>query len=268
LCCVSASFGGVLLAGPIAVKAGVWAVCEALHANGWSLLYTSSDPFSIGHVVYMLVCILLLDYLHDAWFYWTHRLLHWKPLYRHVHYLHHRYTEALLLRPSVPAFESFLARVFLLQYWSAQGPMFTCCRGHPFARSQNRRPPPTMCCHLLRVSRGACRSTAPTAFTGYSFHVAEALLVFANEIIVCFLFPIDLGLHRSYHIFTTLIHQGVLFALWDAWRLPLLLAWAELKKKSDLNGSLRCMLLRLVREKKGQKKVGTLTLMCRWACWL
>lgn len=48
----------------------------------------------------------------------------------------------------------------------------------------------------------------PTAFAGYSFHVAEAALVFANEIIVVFLFPIHAGLHRAYHLFTTLIHLG------------------------------------------------------------
>lgn len=39
---------------------------------------------------YIVLTIVALDYLHDAWFYWTHRLLHWKLLYRHVHYLHHR----------------------------------------------------------------------------------------------------------------------------------------------------------------------------------
>ena len=80
----------VLCAGPIAVKAAVWAICEALHANKLSLLYTSSQPFAVHHVLYMVLCTLVLDYLHDTWFYWTHRLLHWKPLYRHVHCLHHR----------------------------------------------------------------------------------------------------------------------------------------------------------------------------------
>lgn len=48
----------------------------------------------------------------------------------------------------------------------------------------------------------------PTAFAGYSFHAAEAALVFANEITVVFLFPIHVGLHRAYHLFTTLIHLG------------------------------------------------------------
>lgn len=53
-----------------------------------------------------------------------------------------------------------------------------------------------------------CRSTAPSAFTGYAFHVVEALIVFANEILVCFLFPLHMGLHRWYHILTTVIHEG------------------------------------------------------------
>ncbi len=54
------------------------------------------------------------------------------------------------------------------------------------------------------------RSTAPTPFAGYSFHVAEAALVFANEITVVFLFPIHAGLHRVYHLATTAIHIGAL----------------------------------------------------------
>jgi sterol desaturase/sphingolipid hydroxylase (fatty acid hydroxylase superfamily) len=41
-------------------------------------------------VAYVAVCVVLLDVLHDAWFYWTHRALHWRPLYRAVHWEHHR----------------------------------------------------------------------------------------------------------------------------------------------------------------------------------
>jgi hypothetical protein len=48
----------------------------------------------------------------------------------------------------------------------------------------------------------------PTAFAGYSFHVAEAALVFANEVLVCFLLPLHAGLHRAYHLLTTVIHEG------------------------------------------------------------
>lgn len=52
------------------------------------------------------------------------------------------------------------------------------------------------------------RSTSPSPFTGYSFHVLEALLVFANEVLVCFMIPLHLGVHRIYHLLTTLIHEG------------------------------------------------------------
>lgn len=51
-------------------------------------------------------------------------------------------------------------------------------------------------------------STVPTAFTGYAFHPVEGAIVFLNEILVTFLFPIHSGLHRAYHLWTTVIHNG------------------------------------------------------------
>lgn len=127
--------------GPIAIKAAAWTCVEKLHATGRGLLYAGPLCTSVTSTAYAIATVIALDYLHDTWFYWTHRLLHWRPLYKHVHAIHHR-------------------------------------------------------------------STVPTAFTGYSFHVLEAIIVFANEILVCFLFPIHIGLHRVYHIFTTAIHNG------------------------------------------------------------
>ncbi len=41
---------------------------------------------------YLWTSLGLAILLHDAYFYWTHRLLHWKPLYRRVHHVHHRST--------------------------------------------------------------------------------------------------------------------------------------------------------------------------------
>ncbi|GIL77889.1 hypothetical protein Vretimale_6578 [Volvox reticuliferus] len=126
--------------GPLAVKAVVWAIVEELHRRDLGLTY-GGQVSSLAEVSYCCLCVALLDYLHDTWFYWTHRLLHWGPLYRHVHYIHHK-------------------------------------------------------------------SKAPSAFTGYSFHLVEAAMVFANEVLVCFLFPVHMGLHRLYHLYTTLIHEG------------------------------------------------------------
>ena len=34
------------------------------------------------------------------------------------------------------------------------------------------------------------------------------MLVFLDEILVCFLFPIHVNVHRLYHLYTTLIHIG------------------------------------------------------------
>ncbi|KAI8471949.1 MAG: hypothetical protein J3K34DRAFT_415708 [Monoraphidium minutum] len=126
--------------GPLAVKALYWTIVERMAAAGWGKLY--DGPVTGGwHWGYVAGCVMVMDVLHDAWFYWTHRLLHWKPLYRWVHWEHHR-------------------------------------------------------------------SRAPSAFTGYAFHVAEALLVFANELLLPLLFPMHMGLHRVYHLLTTLIHEA------------------------------------------------------------
>lgn len=38
---------------------------------------------------YFFVSVAIMILVHDAYFYWTHRLLHLKPLFRHVHRVHH-----------------------------------------------------------------------------------------------------------------------------------------------------------------------------------
>lgn len=43
-----------------------------------------------AQVLYIIASMAALDYLHDAWFYWTHRLLHGRLLYKHVHAVHHK----------------------------------------------------------------------------------------------------------------------------------------------------------------------------------
>jgi Delta7-sterol 5-desaturase len=41
---------------------------------------------------YFWASIVLAVLAHDAYFYWTHRLLHWRPLFRLAHHAHHRST--------------------------------------------------------------------------------------------------------------------------------------------------------------------------------
>jgi lathosterol oxidase len=54
--------------------------------KGWTLAYT---PMSLHGKPYFFISILLMIILHDTYFYWTHRLLHWKPLFKAVHKTHH-----------------------------------------------------------------------------------------------------------------------------------------------------------------------------------
>lgn len=61
---------------------------------------------------------------------------------------------------------------------------------------------------LVNVHSLHHRSRVPTPFSGYSLHVIEAVIVFFDEIIVCFVLPIHVKLHRLYHLYTTLIHIG------------------------------------------------------------
>ena len=42
------------------------------------------------HPVWFAVWLLAIPFWREFHFYWVHRLIHWKPLYRHVHYLHHK----------------------------------------------------------------------------------------------------------------------------------------------------------------------------------
>ena len=60
-----------------AQKVGLTRIYVNLADGGWAYVWTS---------------IVLAIVVHDAYFYWTHRLLHWRPLYRLAHHVHHRST--------------------------------------------------------------------------------------------------------------------------------------------------------------------------------
>ena len=59
----------------LGAKAGFMTIYMEIADYGW--IYFG---FSIGALII----------LHDAWFYWTHRILHYPPLFRRFHRLHHR----------------------------------------------------------------------------------------------------------------------------------------------------------------------------------
>ena len=69
--------------------AGIWTIYEVLmlwaYGNGWApLMDLRTNP------VWFIALLPLLALWSDFHFYWTHRITHWKPLYKAAHYLHHR----------------------------------------------------------------------------------------------------------------------------------------------------------------------------------
>jgi hypothetical protein len=84
--------GGVAAAAPLCCDVAVLRTCAEAHTPPATAPSCAAPGVRAAapQVGYMAACVLLLDVLHDAWFYWTHRLLHWRPLYRAVHWEHHR----------------------------------------------------------------------------------------------------------------------------------------------------------------------------------
>lgn len=54
---------------------------------GYTRIYLDVRQYSIA---YLIFSVTLLAVLHDTYFYWAHRFMHWKPAYRYFHRLHHR----------------------------------------------------------------------------------------------------------------------------------------------------------------------------------
>ena len=54
--------------------------------RGWTRIYT--DPDALG-LWYLPVSLLVYLFLHDTWFYWTHRLMHRPNWFRIAHAVHH-----------------------------------------------------------------------------------------------------------------------------------------------------------------------------------
>jgi methylsterol monooxygenase len=50
----------------------------------------TSAPFpSLFTMAYQIAIFFVLE---DAWHYWTHRAMHWGPLYKNIHKIHHQYS--------------------------------------------------------------------------------------------------------------------------------------------------------------------------------
>jgi lathosterol oxidase len=74
------SFFTILIFGSVILLV-IWAA-----KNGLTMVYEPIDKY--GYVYYFF-SIILMVLLHDTYFYWTHRLMHWKPLFKLAHKTHH-----------------------------------------------------------------------------------------------------------------------------------------------------------------------------------
>lgn len=57
------------------------------HLREHTLFYTDIGQYGR---LWLMASIPLTLFIHDAWFYWMHRLMHHPALYRRIHLLHHR----------------------------------------------------------------------------------------------------------------------------------------------------------------------------------
>ena len=74
------SFLTILIFGAVILSV-VWA--------GKHGLTNAYEPAGKYGYTYYAISILLMIIMHDTYFYWTHRLMHWKPLFKWVHKTHH-----------------------------------------------------------------------------------------------------------------------------------------------------------------------------------
>jgi Delta7-sterol 5-desaturase len=75
-----------------AASAAIYGVPAGLMLYAWDQLgwtRITSDPLALP-LWYWPVSVLIYLFLHDTWFYWTHRLMHRPALYRAAHYVHHQ----------------------------------------------------------------------------------------------------------------------------------------------------------------------------------
>jgi len=59
----------------------------ALAAAGFDVIYNAPDERGWGYFWFTVAALIVV---HDAWFYWSHRLIHHPRLFRRVHRTHHK----------------------------------------------------------------------------------------------------------------------------------------------------------------------------------
>jgi sterol desaturase/sphingolipid hydroxylase (fatty acid hydroxylase superfamily) len=72
---------------------GFWTAYEVLMLWGFAneaFPYSKSLGWLVTNPFYFVAVLVLIPFWRIFHFYWIHRLIHWKPLYDRIHYLHHK----------------------------------------------------------------------------------------------------------------------------------------------------------------------------------
>lgn len=70
-----------------AIFAAAGVLSYLLHKSGYAHLYGRIGKYGWPYFWFSLAALI---FLHDAWFYWTHRLMHWRPVFKWMHAVHHQ----------------------------------------------------------------------------------------------------------------------------------------------------------------------------------
>ena len=70
----------------MAVFAGAGGLIFYLRNHGYTRIYLNIHAHSIG---YLFLSSAIFIMAHDTYFYWTHRFMHWRVIYKYVHRIHH-----------------------------------------------------------------------------------------------------------------------------------------------------------------------------------
>jgi len=81
---------------------------------GWTRMYSEIDEFGVGYFWFSVVAMI---FLHDTYFYWAHRLMHVKGLYKYLHNVHHQSTDpspwaSFSFQPTESFLESVIVMIF------------------------------------------------------------------------------------------------------------------------------------------------------------
>lgn len=58
-----------------------------MYKAGWTSIYRDLDAYPL---VYLPISFFICLVVHDTFFYWTHRFMHWRPVFKYFHAGHHK----------------------------------------------------------------------------------------------------------------------------------------------------------------------------------